>query len=59
MHKRRRVGHEKGLEIELFEDDFVDGALNGGECEEGLGEENGGVGGMDFEEGGEEMGPYR
>lgn len=59
VDERRRVGDEEGSEIEVLEDDLVDGALDGGEGEEGLGQEEGGAGRVDFEEVREEVGPQR
>lgn len=37
MNKGGRVGHVQGPEVEVFEDEFVEGTLNGGESEEGFG----------------------
>lgn len=39
MNERRRIGDEEGVEVEIFEDELVDGALNGGEIQEGFDEE--------------------
>ena len=58
MGQGRGVGHVEGLEVEVFEDDFVGGALDGRESEEGFGQEEGGVRRGDAEECGEEVGPY-
>lgn len=53
MHQGWRIGHEKGFEIKVFEDDFINGTLNRWKREEGFGEEKGGVGRVDFEDGSE------
>lgn len=58
MGQGRGVGHVEGLEVEVFEDEFVGGALDGRESEEGFGQEEGGVRRGDAEECGEEVGPY-
>ena len=43
MNKRRRVSNVEGAEIEVFENEFVEGVLNGREGEEGFGEEKRGL----------------
>lgn len=51
------VGDVEGAEAEVLEDYLVDGALGGGEVEEGLDEEEVGEVGVDAEDGAEEAVP--
>lgn len=51
------VGHVEGPEVEVLEDELVKGALDGGESEEGLRQEEGRLGGGYAEDGGEQVGP--
>ena len=51
------MGHVQGPEVELLEDNLVDGALDGGEREEGFREEERGLRGRYAEDGGEKVRP--
>lgn len=57
MNERGRVGDVEGLEAEVLEDELVGGALDGGEGEGRLGEEEGAGRGADAEVVREEVGP--
>lgn len=59
MDHRWRISHEQCPEVEFFENDFINGALDGGESEQGFGKKEGGLGGADVEEVAEYVGPDR
>lgn len=57
MNEGRGVSDVEGGEVEIFEDEFVEGVLDGREREEGFREEEGRLGRVYAEDGGEEVGP--
>ena len=57
MDERGGVGNVEGPEVEVFEDELVEGALDGGQGEQGLRQEEGRLGWVYAKDGREQVRP--